>query len=681
MNGKVLHLSLFKEWNMTPLKRLILSGAAAGFAFTPAFAQTSSVSGGQSGFDETLEAIEPTDEAVQVGLAGEDPSDIARYILAANGSMRGGSLSPDGDTIAFSWTITGENQLWTVPATGGQPKRLTYGNGISFFTWAPDGEHILYGADNDGDEQEAYFLISADGTEEEIIFPAEAGAFRTFGDFAPDGNSIIYSSTARTGLHFDLYKATVPNGTGEMIYEGEFGVYPDDISPDGQYITFSTSVGEDSNNLYLLNIETGEVTTVSEPERRAAHGSVRWLDDTSGFYFSSNTEREYSAVHFYDLESGSFELLHEVPGSDIDRIDLCGADDAYLVYIANVGGYSEITAMNRETGETVDVPELPEGVYGASCNNEDARVVLGVSGWRTPGEVLTWDIETGETYNVFTSPLAGIDPDRLVRPEDIRITARDGVEVQGLLYMPDDTSYTGEGPPPVVFMVHGGPTSQSRPTFDANVQYLVDRGFAVFESNVRGSTGFGHTYVTLDDRENRLESIADLVDMLNYLGDEGLVDADRAAVVGGSYGGYAVNAAVANFPGTFAAGVSLFGVADWVTALEIASPGLKASDRIEYGDITEDYWQEYYTENSPIRQADQINVPMLYSHGVNDPRIDIMETETMVRTIRENGYRADFIRFQDEGHGWRKLSNQLFYARRQAEFLEDVLGMTPDEAE
>ena len=192
---------------------------------------------------------------------------------------------------------------------------------------------------------------------------------------------------------------------------------------------------------------------------------------------------------------------------------------------------------------------------------------------------------------------------------------------------------------------------------------------------MRGSTGFGHTYVTLDDRENRLESIADLVDMLDWLREDGRVDADRAAVVGGSYGGYAVNAAVANFPGNFAAGVSLFGVADWVTALEVASPGLKASDRIEYGDITEDYWREYYTENSPIRQADQIDVPMLYSHGARDPRIDIYETEVMVRTIRENGVRADYIRFLDEGHGWRKLSNQLFYARAQAEFLADVLDM------
>ena len=154
---------------------------------------------------------------------------------------------------------------------------------------------------------------------------------------------------------------------------------------------------------------------------------------------------------------------------------------------------------------------------------------------------------------------------------------------------------------------------------------------------------------------------------------------ENAAVLGGSYGGYFVNAVLAEYPGTFKAGVALFGVADWVTALEIASPALKAADRIEFGDITEAKWQEFYKVNSPIRKADQITVPVLYSHGVKDPRIDIYETEVMVKTLRANGVPAPFIRMPDEGHGWRKLSNQLFYYRKQAEFLEEQLGVSGEE--
>jgi dipeptidyl aminopeptidase/acylaminoacyl peptidase len=279
---------------------------------------------------------------------------------------------------------------------------------------------------------------------------------------------------------------------------------------------------------------------------------------------------------------------------------------------------------------------------------------------------------TGE--KVFAANLAGLDPARLVRPQVVRYPARDGVELQGLLYLPEGAG-KGADAPPVIFDVHGGPSGQSMATFDPVTQYHVARGVAVFQPNVRGSTGLGRTYSTLDDREKRLDSISDLVDLKAALAADGLIDGDRAAVMGGSYGGYAVNAVLAEYPGEFAAGVSLFGVADWVTALEVASPSLKAADRIEYGDITEQRWRDFYTVNSPIRKADQITVPVLFSHGVMDPRIDIYETEVMVKTLRANGVEAPFIRIPDEGHGWRKLANQLFYFRKQAEFIEAQLGL------
>lgn len=656
---------------MIRLLTLLLAGSAMFVSWDVATAQTA---GGQSGYDQSLEALSPTDEAVSVGLAGEDPADIARYLLAANGAAGGAQLSPDGSLAAFRWSITGEPQLWIMPAEGGQPTRLTYGNGVTFFRWSPDGQSLIYGADNDGNEQEAYYRISSDGLNERQVFPAEAGAFRVFGDFGADGETIVFASTARNNLDFDIYVANLETGDQAMIYEGSFANYPGAMSPDGRYVTVSQSRGEDSNDLALLNLANGEFTPISAPDRRAAHGSIAWQDDSSSFYLVSNREREYSALMKFDVWTNSFSVI-ETAEHDIESVDLCGEDDRYLVWTVNEGGYSRLHAKDLASGEMLETPALAEGVYGVSCTDQSSRILINVNGWRAPGGFQLWDMATGAVFDTFTASMAGLDADRLVRPEDVRITARDGVELQGLLYLPDDSSRPSDGLPPVVFFVHGGPTAQSRPTFDAVVQYHVDRGMAVFEPNVRGSTGFGHTYVTLDDRENRLESIADLVDMLNWLAEDGRVDADRAAVVGGSYGGYAVNAVLANFPGHFAAGVSLYGVADWVTALDIASPGLKASDRIEYGDITEPRWRAYYTENSPIRQADQINVPVLYSHGVMDPRIDIYETEVMVRTLRENGVRADFIRIPDEGHGWRKLSNQLFYYRRQAEFLEEVLEL------
>lgn len=625
------------------------------------------------GPDYGLAAISPEPGAVQVGLAGSDPANIARYLLARGASAA--SLSPGGEHVAFNYSVTGVPQLWVARATGGAAQQLTFGNGITFFRWMPDGSGLIYGADNDGNEQESYYFIAADGSSERVVLPAIDGGFRVFGDIDATGSTAIYASTERNGLDFDIYKADLSTGASELIFEGTFGNFARALSPDGQSLVVTETVGEDSDNLFLMDMESGEMTTLSKPEPRANHrdGGFAWLPDSSGFYFSSNVDREYSAVHFYDVAKQEISVAFETP-RDAESLALCGADGGYLAFAENVDGFFTLHVRDLATGEAVPTPRLPEGYYEVSCAPGTDRMVIRINGWRTPGDIRVWDMASNAISRTFDSTFAGLDPDRFVRPESVRITASDGVELQGLLYLPDAASRKGEGKPPVLFDVHGGPTAQSIASFNPVVQYHLDRGIAVFEPNVRGSTGFGRTYVTLDDREKRRDSVRDLIDMAAHLRADGRVDMDRAAVKGGSYGGYMVNAVLALYPDTFAAGVSLFGVADWVTALEIASPALKASDRIEYGDIREQEWLDFYTENSPIRLADQIKVPVLFSHGVMDPRIDIYETEIMVKTLRANGIDTPYIRIEDEGHGWRKLSNRLFYFRKEAAFLEDTFA-------
>ncbi|MEP1469333.1 MAG: S9 family peptidase [Halieaceae bacterium] len=626
--------------------------------------------GGQGGANLEIMAVEPTGEAVRVGVAGEEPSNIARYLMASG--AREASISPRGDNIAFSWSITGEPQLWVMPSLGGQAKRLTFGSGITFFRWLPDGSGLIYGADNNGDEQLAFFRISTDGTEEAIVLPASEGAFRIFGDFAGQGE-FVFSSTQRNGLDFDIWRGDL-KGDAKLIYKGTFGYFARSVSPDVRYSLITEAVGEDSDNLYLLELANGRIKTLSAPNPRANHGDAgfSWVPDSTGFYYATNRDREFTAVEYYDVDSGESRVIAETD-ADVSSVELCGIGGSHLVWTVNRDGFHQVKIRDLANSAMVSEIELPEGVYRLSCGSDTNRLSVGVNGWRTPGDVYLIDLEEGSKLNVFRSNLAGLAPDRLIRPESIHIAAHDGVELQGLLYLPDATSLQGEVRAPVVFDVHGGPVSQSDASWSPTVQYLLGRGIAVFQPNVRGSSGFGRTYLTLDDRENRLDSVRDLVDMLAYLKDDPRIDASRAAVLGGSYGGYMVNAVLAAYPKAFDAGVSLFGVADWITALEVASPALKASDRIEYGDITEKHWREFYRVNSPIRQANQIQVPVLFSHGVMDPRIDIYETEVMVEILRDNGIRADFIRIPDEGHGWRKLHNQLFYYRREAAFLEEIL--------
>ncbi|MEE4639951.1 MAG: prolyl oligopeptidase family serine peptidase [Wenzhouxiangella sp.] len=629
------------------------------------------------GPDENLEAIEPSPEPIRIGLAGEYPADIARFLLVQG--ISSAQLSPNRNYVAVSKSVTGQPQLWLIPTDGGQARQLTFGNGITFFRWAPDGQSLIYGADNAGDEQEAYFRISVDGKTEAEVVPALAGAFRAFGGVLPDNRRIVFASTERNGLDFDIYVRDLETGEQRMLYQGEFAFWPRSISPDGKSLLMTQAVGEDSNNLFLVDIESAKVTTLSQPERRAdtADGGFAWSADGKAVFHGSNEGREFRALVRREIASNEVSVI-AAPAQDVGNIQLCGQDDRFLLWTTNEDGFFRVHGRDLVENRALQTPTVPSGVYSLSCPAGSPVAALVVDGTTTPGDLLLWDLASGQAETLWAANLAGLDPDRLVAPVSIRMPARDGVMLQGLLYLPRDDARLDDGPPPVVFDVHGGPTAQSVANFNGSIQYLVNRGIAVFRPNIRGSTGFGHTYVTLDDQERRLDSIRDLVDMLAFFREDGRVDASRAIVRGGSYGGYAVNAVLANHPDSFIAGVSLFGVADWVTGLEVASPALKASDIIEYGDIREERWQQFYGTYSPIRQADQIKVPVLYSHGVNDRRVEIYETEVMVRTLRANGIETPYIRFRDEGHGWRQLSNRLFYARREAEFLLQQFGILAD---
>ncbi|MEM7217635.1 MAG: S9 family peptidase [Pseudomonadota bacterium] len=636
---------------------------------------------------EVVDAITPQRVALDVGLAGEAPASVARYLLARGAASA--QLSPDGSTIAFRYDVTGTRQLWLVDASGGVPRQLTFGNGVTFFTWAPDGKQLLYGADNDGDERPAYYLISADGKRERLLLPATDQGFRSWGGFSSDGRHIYYASTERNGLDFDIYRANVDSGAVERLFEGRYGFFVDAPSPDGRYAIVVESVGEDADNLYLLDLGSGDLHAVSVPGQaqisdRADHsgGGFWWRADSSGFYFASSAGQEFAAVYYLPLAAA----LADAPtrsdwtpiasaGHDLHEMRLC-ANDRYLLWLHNEDGFSRLGGRDLRRNRPLQFPLLPDGVYGIDCARDAPRALVRVTNWETPGDIYALDLRRRTAQRVFASQLAGLEPSNFVRPESIRIRARDDVELQGLLYLPRDAAAGANLP--VLFFVHGGPTGQARPTYSGVIQYHVAQGAAVFRPNVRGSTGFGRTYTQLDDREARLDSVRDLIDMLDHFEADDRIDAQRAAVLGGSYGGYAVNAVLAAYPGRFRAGVSLFGVADWVTALEVASPALKASDRIEYGDISEPRWRAFYTKQSPVRQADQIRVPVLYSHGARDPRIDIAETETMVRTLRANGVPAPYIRFDDEGHGWRKLANRVFYTTREVAFLREYLYRIQD---
>jgi len=636
------------------MTRLLLSLLAA----TALTACDASEKAANARLDAPLNAIVPDASAIDAS------ADITPYILA-NGPQAL-ATSPDGQTVAFRALEDGIPVLKAIPATGGETTTLKPGKQITFFRWLPDSSGLVIGADQDGNEQEAFFRHDLASGETSVLLDATDGGFRSFGAFAGDGSLFAYSSTERNGLDYDVYVHDLQTGESRIVSEGKYGQFVQAVSPDGSRIVVSTTVGEDADNLYLLDTATGERTTISEPTPRANHtdAGVLFSEDGNSLYFATNEGREYAAIARYDIADESFTGIYQ-GRSDVDSIERCGQDIAFTLNrdgFTALGFYNPVSEQGSAPAGTLD------GVATFSCGGDTLAYLS--RGGDNPGTIVVQRGEGTQPEVLVAPDLAGLDPRTLIKAQPIRMDARDGVELQSLLYLPANVQN-----PPVVFDIHGGPTAQSRPGWEPTTQYLLSKGVAVFHPNVRGSTGFGRTYATLDDRKLRLDSVRDLIDMLESEELSGRVDTSRAAVMGGSYGGYMVNAVLAAYPDAFDAGVALFGVGDWVTALEVASPALKASDLIEYGDITDPEWREFYTDISPIAQAENIRVPVLYSHGEQDPRIDIAETEVMVRALRKNGVDAQFVRIPDEGHGWRKLKNRQFYYPLEAAFLIKHLGV------
>jgi len=541
---------------------------------------------------------------------------------------------------------------------------------VTLHRWLPDGSGLLYAADREGDEREAYWFISVDGKRERQILGFD-GAFRVFGSFNDDGSRIVYSSSLRNGIDFDIYVADVATGESQLVHKGRFGYFTDSWQPGGSLVLVREIRGEDGNDLHLLDVDSGQIRTLFAPEVHAYYGDFAWRRDGSGFYLVTNHEREHLAVAHYFLATGELEIVEEANGWDIDGVALspCGL---HLVWTVNEGGWSRLKARDLSTGRPLAVPELPRGVYSIRFAHAALVLAIRVSGPDEPGAVWTWNLETQQLAEAAPSQLAGIPRQSLVAPQILSFPARDGVMLHGLLYLP---TAGGDRQPPLLMLVHGGPTAQARPYFNAVTQYLVGRGIAVLDLNFRGSTGYGKTFARLDNQRLRPNAVRDLVDALDFLRADRRVDVDRAAVMGRSYGGYLVNDVMGRYPEAFAAGVSFVGVSDWVRALESAPPALQASDRIEYGDIKNPDVREFFRDLSPLSRVERIIAPMLFQHGANDPRDPVTESDRMVLALRERGVEVDYLRHPDEGHSVRRLENRIDLYRRVVAFLERHLGV------
>lgn len=602
------------------------------------------------------------------GLAGSDQPDVTRFLNVRTAVAP--SPSPDGKRVAFRTTISGAPQLWVVDAAGGWPTQITFGESVTFHEWSPAGQWLIYGSDRGGNEREGYYLISPDGTKErELLPPTEA--FRVFGQFTRDGRRIVYATTERNGRDFDIHLLDIESGKDREIFRGRLGLYAASFRPDGGAVLLTEARGEDANDLMLFDLATTRLDTLFHPADRASYDNFAWTRDGRGFYLATNQDGEHAALAFYEVAGRSLVYV-ERPESEVEAVALSG-EDRYLAWTTNEGGYSALHLRDLRSNKLIRAPDLPRGVYGITWARSAPVLSITVSSAQVPGDIWSWNVEAGALTRATQSTAAGLDLSRMVLPEHHSFRARDGVLLHGLLYLPP--GLPNDARPPVLLSVHGGPTSQARPTFEPVRQYLLTRGIAVLDLNYRGSTGYGKSFARLNDRRLREKELYDLEDAVRWLESTGRVDAKRVALMGGSYGGYLTMAGLARLPQLWRAGVALVGVSDWVNALQGASPQLKASDRIEYGDIDDPADREFFRSISPITQVANVRVPVMVVHGANDPRDPVTESDLYVRKIREQGGTVEYLRYPDEGHSVRKLSNRIIMGRRIAAFLERQLGL------
>ena len=576
----------------------------------------------------------------------------------------GAGWSPDGRRVCFLTEITGVPQAWEVPAGGGWPEQLTFHEErVSGAEYSPTRDEILFGMDAGGNERSQLFLLGTGGSGERDLTRGP-GSIHLSGGFSPDGTRISFTATRRNGTDFDVFVQDVPDGEPEMVWETTGYHTVSGWGPDGSFLIVVRHHSNTDNDLYRLDLTNagGGATLLTPHEGEARFRSPNVKPDGGSMYLA--TDRDGDFVRLARLDLGTLGIEYLTPDDhDVEEVEL-SPDGRVLAATRNVGGYSDLLLFNGRGGRMPD-PEVPRGIVGGLAYAPDSRkLAFTLVGPALNPDVWTMQLPDGEARRLTRSSTAGIPRTSFREPRVVRYPSFDGLEIPAVFYEPES------GDAPVVINVHGGPESQSRPSFAPVTQYLLGRGHAVLLPNVRGSTGYGKGYTHLDDVRLRMDSVKDLAHAAYWLRERGH---EKIAVMGGSYGGFMVLAALTEYPDLWSAGVDIVGIANLVTFLQNTGSYRRALREPEYGTLEKD--REFLESISPIHKADRITAPLMVVHGKNDPRVPVGEAEQIVEKVRGNGGSVEYLLYEDEGHGLARLGNRLDAYPKIAAFLDRHLDV------
>ena len=574
--------------------------------------------------------------------------------LARIGACTSPSFSPDARQLAFVSDLGGLPQVWRVDAIGGWPELVTtLEDQVRDVRWSPEGTWLAFTAAPGGGLNSQIYLVRPDGSDLTRI--TDGGRTNNWlSRWSEDGRYVLYSSNRRTAEAMDPYAFEPATGARRPIAESPGIAAAIDVSPDGRLALVYRMTGRGDDDVYLVDLESGRDVLLTPHEPPASFVWSAFSADAGRVYLSSNEDRERTAFAVVELEGfapGRLETIAERDDAELDQF-LLTPDRSTALLVWNVAGRSELELVDLASYRREPGPQLPaELVLGADFSADGGTVAVALAGSSAPADIWTLGLDSGRFTQVTRSPHAGVELSQLARPELVTFAAHDGLALSGWLYRPDAAA-----PWPVVISFHGGPEAQERPRFDSAYQALLARGIGVFAPNIRGSAGFGKTFVNLDNGRLRFDAIKDVEACVAFAVASG-ADPARIGVMGGSYGGYMTMASLTHYPDLFAAGATICGVVNFETFFAHTEPWMSAISNTEYGDPETEV--ELLRDLSPIHKIDRVHAPTLVLHGANDTNVPVVEAEQIVESLRARDVPVEYVLFPDEGHGFRKRENKV----------------------
>ncbi|MGB3779472.1 MAG: S9 family peptidase, partial [Tunicatimonas sp.] len=498
------------------------------------------------------------------------------------------------------------------------------------------------------------------------------------GTWSNQGDRFVFSSTRRSGKDFDIYVSSMqsPQEAELLVDRGQGIWYPTDWSPDDQKIILGQYQSAAKANLYVLDVAEKSLTPINDTSATAYFGGGQWNADGSGLFVISNQAGEFRTLMYYDIGTKELTpLTNDIPW-DVENIAI-NADRSQLAFVTNEDGINQLYVLDTEQRTYQKVDGLPMGqIYSMVFHPKDNQLALSIGTAQSPGDAYVLDLSDGNRLTRWTnSEVGGLNTETFVQPELISFPSYDSTiqkerQIPAFYFRPTETN----GPTPVVLYIHGGPEGQYTPYFSSFVNYLVNEmGIAVVAPNVRGSAGYGKSYLQLDNGFQRKESVKDIGALLDWVEKQPELDNERVAVYGGSYGGYMVLASMVDYNDRLRCGVDVVGISNFVTFLENTEEYRRDLRRAEYGDERDPEMRAFLKKISPNNQAEKIKKPLFVIQGANDPRVPASESEQMVEEIRGTGSEVWYLLAKDEGHGFRKKGNRDYQYNAVALFFQQYL--------